>query len=907
MSNFVYDVFISYSHNDADWVKDWLLPRLESAGLSVCIDYRDFTLGLPALDNMADAAVKSSKTLFVMTPNWTLSEFSQFEVLVTQTIDPIGRKGRLVPLMLKDCDLPARLQLFTYADFKDLNNWNTEIERVIATISHSNATQASSADIAPRLAPNLVHPYPLQANFTGRVTERAELTEWLSDEAHPIYELIAMGGMGKSAVTWYWLIHDVLPPSDTNLDGVMWWSFYQGESSSAKFVDDALKYVSSRPIDEKQLPTTYDRAQELRRHLETKRVLFVLDGFERQLRDYARLDAAYRPDSASSLAREARSCQDPNVARLLVDIAALTTRAKVLITTRLSVSDLQDRIGEALAGVVEKELKELQPDDAVAFMRAQGITKGTFSEINKACAEYGYHPLSLRLLSGLIKHDTKTPGDIAAGPRHDVYSDLFQRQHHVLEQAYEALPKRERALISRIAAFRAPVTYDALTIFNTLGSEKRFEETLENLRVRGWLQRDTEHNRYDLHPITRRYAYQRLTNQTGVHTKLRDYFATFPVVPTADVQNIEDLGMTIELYYHTIRAGGWIEGLLLLQKRLVPKPLFFRFGAYQLIIELVRALFPDGEDGLPHLKNEGAQAWTLNALATSYGMSGQPRRATPLLDRQITIREHQGKNEGVAIGLGNIATSAQVVLGELAAAERSLVRSIKLLRDAQNEFGEAVGHLELGWLLSFRGEFSEAEVELNLAQRVFERADTNFNSVVYSLHAFRAMLMRDFGLACKLALKARALAESHSYARDIIVADWLVGAALVMEGKDLDRAAAHLSDALMRCRRINLVELEPDILLVWGRWHDIRGNSRDAQMFGDEARAIADRCEYRLKQAEIHNFLAALAKKVGERERAKEHATLAKERGWCDGSPHCYKPALDDAEAMLKELQSENN
>ena len=26
-----YDVFISYSHHDADWVHDWLLPRLEQA------------------------------------------------------------------------------------------------------------------------------------------------------------------------------------------------------------------------------------------------------------------------------------------------------------------------------------------------------------------------------------------------------------------------------------------------------------------------------------------------------------------------------------------------------------------------------------------------------------------------------------------------------------------------------------------------------------------------------------------------------------------------------------------------------------------------------------------------------------------------------------------------------------
>ena len=50
------------------------------------------------------------------------------------------------------------------------------------------------------------------------------------------------------------------------------------------------------------------------------------------------------------------------------------------------------------------------------------------------------------------------PGDITSAPRHDVHADLVQRQHHILEQSYNALPKKERALLSRIAAFRLSFT-----------------------------------------------------------------------------------------------------------------------------------------------------------------------------------------------------------------------------------------------------------------------------------------------------------------------------------------------------------------------------------------------------------------------------------------------------------------
>jgi hypothetical protein len=58
-----------------------------------------------------------------------------------------------------------------------------------------------------------------------------------------------------------------------------------------------------------------------------------------------------------------------------------------------------------------------------------------------------------------------------------------------------------------------------------------------------------------------------------------------------------------------------------------------------------------------------------------------------------------------------------------------------------------------------------------------------------------------------------------------------------------------------------------------------------------------------LKQADIHNFLARLTLDAGDRAGAGRHAAIAKERAWCDGPPHCYKPALDEAERLLGELE----
>jgi hypothetical protein len=77
-----YDIFISYSHADGEWVRNGLLPKLEGAGLKVCIDYRDFELGVPSLVNMEHAVEQSLYTLAVLTPNWVVSEWTEFESLI---------------------------------------------------------------------------------------------------------------------------------------------------------------------------------------------------------------------------------------------------------------------------------------------------------------------------------------------------------------------------------------------------------------------------------------------------------------------------------------------------------------------------------------------------------------------------------------------------------------------------------------------------------------------------------------------------------------------------------------------------------------------------------------------------------------------------------------------------------
>ena len=146
-TNYRYDVFISYSHQDVAWVWQQLLPRLEAAELRVCIDTRDFEIGTPALVNIERAVDRSRHTLLVLTPAWVKSEYCHFESMLGGTSDPAGRGRKLFPIMLEDCTPPPRISMLTWADFREPDKRVDEFERLSAAASPVGQPHAS-----PRLS-----------------------------------------------------------------------------------------------------------------------------------------------------------------------------------------------------------------------------------------------------------------------------------------------------------------------------------------------------------------------------------------------------------------------------------------------------------------------------------------------------------------------------------------------------------------------------------------------------------------------------------------------------------------------------------------------------------------------------------------------------------------------------------
>lgn len=137
-----WDVFISYSHADGEWVQNELLPRLKEAEvegrpLRVCIDCESFEVGAPIVTEIERAVQNSRKTLLVLTPDYLKSEWATFENVMLATLDPANRQRRLIPLLLKKGKLPLRIRGLIYIDFSGEGEAEARFSKLLHAIGAS--------------------------------------------------------------------------------------------------------------------------------------------------------------------------------------------------------------------------------------------------------------------------------------------------------------------------------------------------------------------------------------------------------------------------------------------------------------------------------------------------------------------------------------------------------------------------------------------------------------------------------------------------------------------------------------------------------------------------------------------------------------------------------------------------
>ena len=767
-------------------------------------------------------------------------------------------------------------------------------------------------------------PYAGGAPFTGRAEDLAELDAWVRSD-DPMMVLEAVGGTGKSALTWTWAdsrAPDVLP----DLAGRFWWSFYEGSASMRRFLTEVLAYVTQRPLSEVEGLPRAELAAEVLHELRQRPFLLVLDGFERLLAAYHRFDPTkLREDEVE---QGKRALIEPNADRVLRDLAAAGP-SKVLISSRLLPETLE-RYGRLLPGVRHTRLPGLTDADTAILLERLGV-HGDREALARFFGRLGNHPLLIGIVAGLVRDYRPRPGDfdrwledpLAGGRLSLPKLDLTDRRHHILEAALSGLPADHGRVLGSLSVFTSAVHWSTLESINPLRpdppagavppaagvsalppefggaleqlaqqwqlaraewavspavkrADARLIAALSDLEDRGLLWWDREANTYDLHPIVRVYAFEQLQEGERVSTneRIRAHFEALPPEDLETASSVEYLERTITIFRALVGSGRSDEASALWQGRLW-KPLYLRIAAYASVIELLTPLREVGSSGVRQTLG--------GALSYCDRFDEAMLIEADLLADALSHRYP----EEVATSLGRQIPDF-VSTGQLVAANRC----VELLAHLNDAAPQDRGELALGraTLQVLAGEVGPARRSLNEA----ERLGTTSGNIWFEGDVKTDLLRLDFIEGKLDDRRLEALEREFTYwgHRRPLVA--LRRDLLIQKGEfDSALEVQHEDDQLARNAGAPVDTAYTAFLLArLGRVEDAEA------VLEDTLAALGDRHP----ASREHYVLARALVAMRRRDEAQSHAVAAYRQAWADGPPYSFHWDLKDAGLLLDEL-----
>ncbi len=380
-----------------------------------------------------------------------------------------------------------------YAVFESIGEFKDAIASPLAQLSKAldiehygdpseNAPNAPTPTLLPRPPAFYAEPaYIGSHQFIGRTSQLRELSDWArSADPNNLLLLEAIGGNGKSILTWEWINNHAATVRE-DWAGRYWYSFYEKGAVMADFCQRALAYMTGRPLDDFVKRKTADLAKQLIAHLRAKPWLLVLDGLERVLVAYHRIDAAELPDDkldsptdivADRNPRDTIRDEDGDLLRSL----AAAAPSKLLISSRLTPRVFVNPSDQLIPGARRIMLPGLRPSDAERLLRSCGVDGNSDTIQAYLATNCDNHPLVIGILGGLVKNYLPARGefdrwvsDPRAGANLELANlNLVQRRNHILRAALASLSDESRRLLSVLALISESVDYETLLGINPL-------------------------------------------------------------------------------------------------------------------------------------------------------------------------------------------------------------------------------------------------------------------------------------------------------------------------------------------------------------------------------------------------------------------------------------------------------
>ncbi len=899
-------IFISYSSKDREWVSNWLLPKLEDAGIEVCIDYRDFKIGRSILINMEKAVEWCDKILLVLTPDWIKSEGTHFEALMVQTEDPIGLRGRLLPLMLKQCELPRRLGIFSYANFKEKSNWDTEMSRVLEQLGIIAPKDKTGPKGPPLfLDPGKISTYKLPNTgefLFGRENELNTLDEAWADVHIHIVTLVAWGGVGKTTLVNRWL-NRMERDNYRGANRVYAWSFYsqgaeEGKQASAdEFMQETLQWFGD---DDPTAGSAVDKGRRLARRVREDNTLLILDGME---------PLQYPPGQVQGLDGKLK---DHGMRAFLRELSG-GFNGLCIITSREKVTDLADKKNFTMT---EMELDHLSIDAGAELLKGLGVN-GSDKDILKSAEEYGGHALAITLLGQYIKSAYK--GDIRKRDRiPHLTKERIQGGHarRVME-AYEKWlgQSAEKDILYMMGLFDRPAevgAIEALKVDPVIPgvtdqlqqlSEEDWNRALFNLRAAHLLAEENPQKPdvLDCHPLIREHFGEKLQKEKKEgwkesHKRLYHYFKALQKKELPDtLQEMEPLFAAVA---HGCRAGLHQKALddVFWNRIYRGKEAFLvhKLGAFGSYLSVLSNFYEKPWSHPIASLNDEDKALVLSWTAFGLRALGRLREAIQPMKAGLEMSVQQEDWVGAAQDASNLS-ELMLTLGEVKEAVEYGSRSVTHADRTEDWEVQMMFRTTHADALHQWGQLEEAEVLFREAEAKQRERQPEY-PFLYSLSGFRfcdLLLGRDqnnYQEVMERAKKALEIVLNGSRnLLDIALNKLTLGRAWIIKAekegtRDFHRAMDYLDRAVEGLREAGTQHRLPLALLARAACSRLQENFSRAWEDLNEAKEIAELGDMKLHMVDYHIEAARVSSAEGKSDEAEVHlkkaAQMIKDTGY---------------------------
>jgi len=171
------DLFLCHSGTDKSWVEELATRIEEEPGngkkLRVFFDPWDVTPGQNVVNRLEKAVSKSRFVGVVLSPEMVVAEWPTMEWTIAVYEDPSGRRGKVMPFLLRNCDVPPSLRIRNWLDFRTPEKYERSYRKLVALLRGEPLPRGEQKLNQPLLSPvGAPESYSKPLHFADMVKEQ---------------------------------------------------------------------------------------------------------------------------------------------------------------------------------------------------------------------------------------------------------------------------------------------------------------------------------------------------------------------------------------------------------------------------------------------------------------------------------------------------------------------------------------------------------------------------------------------------------------------------------------------------------------------------------------------------------------------------------------------------------------